>query len=111
MMRLPRAAALFCLAFAGCHDEDEISVVNAGGQAVLVAIEWDSGGGDGWNDGRRRRFLEVPAGGIYQDEFGHVSILEILITRKSDGAVLLAEEFDADDFDDDHGHIEIFVTP
>ncbi len=108
-MRTRWPAALLLLALSACHDEDEISVVNAGGQAVLVDLEWDHG--DGWGEGRRHRLVEVPAGGIFHDEVGRVRDLEILIYRKSDGAILFAEDYDGDDFDDDHGHVEITVTP
>jgi hypothetical protein len=105
------ALAVALLALAGCHDEDELTVVNAGAEPVLVDVSWEDGGSD-WSWRRdRHRFIELAPGAIYHDDFGSVQDLEVVILRKSDGLILFAEDFDAEDFDDDHGHVEITVTP
>jgi hypothetical protein len=108
----PRAAALAALlALAGCHDEDELTVVNAGSEAVLLDLSWDEGDAYEWYDGHHHRLVELPPGAIYHDDLGTVGELDVVIVRKSDGLILFADEFDAEDFDDDHGHVEITVTP
>jgi hypothetical protein len=104
------AAALALVALAGCHSEDELTIINAGAEPVLADLEWRRDSTWDWND-RRHRLVEIPAGGIYSDDVGQVAKLNVLIFRKSDGLVLLSDDFEADDFDDDHGHIEITVTP
>ena len=104
-----RVAVVALLALAGCHDEDELTVINAGSEAVLVDISWDESEGYWRRD--HHRFVEVPAGAIYNDHFGFVQEMDVVITRKSDGLILFAEDYDAEDFDDDHGDVEITVTP
>ena len=106
-MRRAGAAALFALALAGCHDEDEISVINAGTEAVIVDLEY----WDGWYGRERHRVVELPGGAIYNKELGEPDEVDVLIYRKSDGLILFAADYDADDFDDDHGHVEITVNP
>lgn len=103
-----RAAALLALALAGCRDEDELTVINAGAEPALIEIEWDEGGT--WTR-RHDRFVELPAGGLYHKELGRVYDLEVVIRRKSDGLLLFAADYDAEDLDDDHGHVEITVEP
>jgi hypothetical protein len=106
-----RAAAFALLALAACHDEDELTVVNVGSEAVLVDISWEESNGEWYRRRDRHRFVEVPAGGIYNDEFGVVGDMDVVVYRKSDGLILFAEDYDADDFQDDHGHVEITVSP
>lgn len=106
------AAAILLLALAGCHDEDELTVINTGSESVLVDVDWTHGGDYGWYDhDHHHRLVEVPPGGIFNDEFGFVEDMDVIIYRKSDGLILFAADFDAEDFDDDHGDIEISVTP
>lgn len=106
-----RAAVLALLALAGCHDEHELTVLNAGDEAVLIDISWEEGDA-GWYGRRdRHRFVELPPGAIYHDDFGFVQDMDVLIFRKSDGLILFAEDYDGEDFDDDHGHVEITVIP
>lgn len=102
------ALLLLLLAASGCRDEDEISILNTGAEPVLAEIEWRQGD---WGSERRRRFVEIPAGAVYSRELGWVDELDVLIRRKSDGLILFAEDYDAEDLDDDHGHVEIAVTP
>ena len=107
-----RRAALALLALAGCHDEDELTIVNVGDETVLVELSWHDGGGYYWYDGDHHHdFIELPPGGIYHDDVGYVDELDVVIFRKSDGLILLADDFDAEDFDDDHGHVELTVDP
>jgi hypothetical protein len=105
------AAALALLALAACHDENELTVVNAGAEPVLVDISWEESDGEWVRRRDRHRFVEVPAGGIYNDDFGRVGDMDVVIYRKSDGLILFAEDYDAEDFDDDHGDVEIIVSP
>lgn len=107
-MRRAAAVALAALALAGCHDEDELSVFNTGSEAVIIDLEyWDGG----WYGDDHHRLVELPAGGVYTKDLGYAAEMDIVIFRKSDGLILFAGDFDAEDFDDDHGHVEIFVNP
>src|SRR5262245_38812709 len=98
------ALAVAALALPACHDEDELIVVNDGAEPVLIEIAWDEGD-DYYGYDDHHRFVELPAGGIYKDDFGTVYDMDVLIYRKSDGLILFAADFDAEDFDDDHGDI------
>jgi hypothetical protein len=102
------AVAFAALALAGCHDEDEVTVVNTGSEAVIIDLEYEDGD---WYGDDRHKLVELPAGAIYNKELGSVYEMDILIYRKSDGLILFAADYDAEDFEDDHGHVEIFVEP
>jgi hypothetical protein len=104
------ALPLLLLALAGCHEEDELTIFNTGTEPVFVDIAWDEGDYD-WYDHHHHRFIELPAGAIYNDDFGSVREMDVIITRKSDGLLLFADDFDSEDFADDHGDIEIAVNP
>jgi hypothetical protein len=102
------AVAFAALALAGCHDEDEITVFNQGSETVIVDLEyWD---GDWWEDDHHR-VVELPAGAVYTKDVGRAYEVDILIYRKSDGLILFAADYDGEDFEDDHGHVEIVVNP
>jgi hypothetical protein len=106
-----RAAALALLALAGCHDEDELTIHNTGGEPVLVEIDWETSDSEWYWTRDHDRFVEIPAGGVYHDDFGFVREMDVVIVRKSDGLLLFAGDFDAEDFEEDHGDIEITVNP
>ncbi|HYE99111.1 MAG TPA: hypothetical protein VEJ18_09390, partial [Planctomycetota bacterium] len=83
-----------------------------GTSTVLVDVSWEEhadGCTGGWDDGHR--LYAVPPGETLVRRFGHVHDIDVLITRPSGGLVLFYDEFDADDFSDDHGKIEIAVSP
>ena len=110
-MRLAGLAAAVLL-LPACHDEDELQITNLGASTVLVDVSWEEHAdwcGCGWDDGHR--LYEVPPGATITRDFGHVHDMDVLITRQSDGLVLFYEDFDAEDFDDDHGKIEVAVNP
>lgn len=102
------AVAFAALAIAGCHDEDEITVFNQGSEPVIVDLEYWEGG---WYGDDEHRVVELPPGAVYTKDVGAAYEVDILIYRKSDGLILFAADYDADDFEDDHGHVEIFVNP
>lgn len=109
-MRRPWAVLL--LALAGCHSDDAITVINTGAEPVLVKLEWRGGRSWDWTWSEDDdRHFEVPAGGIVTEKVGRPEEVDVLILRKSDGLVLLADDFEQDDFESDHGHIEITVAP
>lgn len=98
--------ALFALLLvpAGCDaDEDwrwgdpELSVRNAGGQAVRVELE----------DPDDKAFTVLPGERKVKDLLSYR--IELRITRAADGLLLLEGDFDADDFDGDR--LEITVIP
>jgi hypothetical protein len=104
MIRTFAAAAV--LALCGCHDEPEILVHNQGGQPALVEIISDD---FTWHD-REHDLIELAPGAIYTNDYPGDEV-EVLIWRKSDGLILFAAVYDREDFEDDHGTIEIVVTP
>lgn len=111
MLRLAGLAAAVLL-LPACHDEDELQVTNLGASPVLVDVAvdehdpWCECGGD-----HDHHLFEVPPGATVVVDLGHVDEADVLITRRSDGLVLFYDEFDGDDFEDDHGKIEIAVSP
>jgi hypothetical protein len=92
-------------ALSGCHDEPEVLVHNQGTQPVIVEIIADD-----WDGGHDHDVFELPAGGLFKDDYPADEV-EVIISRKSDGLILFASVFDGEDFEDDHGTIEIVVTP
>ncbi len=104
---LKRSAALAALlALAGCDDRDhDLLITNTGTQPVIVEVASD----DSWNRNDHDIF-EVPAGATFREDYDSGNV-EVFIFRKSDGLILFAADFDREDFEDDHGTIEITVTP
>ncbi len=99
--------AFFLLALvAGCGDEDnDLVVTNVGGESVLVLVDFE---GD-WDDDEDQ--FVVPAGAILVRPYDTVHDLDVVIFRQSDRFLLFADSYDQEDFDDEHGDIEIVVAP
>jgi len=111
-MLRPAGLLAALLLLPACHGEDELQVTNLGGSAVLVDVAVDEH--DPWCECGRdhdHHLFEVPPGATVVVEVGHVDEMDVLITRQSDGLILFYDEYDADDFDDDDGKIEIAVSP
>ena len=102
---------LFVLALGGCHSDDELLVQNIGTQTVLVEVIFTYGSTDYTGEEHDHEFFQVPPGGLVVQDYGAVSDMDVFITRTSDGLLIFADSFDGGDFEDDHGRIEIVVSP
>jgi hypothetical protein len=101
------AALLATLALAGCIDDDaELVIDNVGSEPVLVHVEADAAWGHDEDD-----HFQVPAGERRVVSYDSPDEVEVRIRRASDGLTLFAASFDREDFEDDHGDIEIVVAP
>lgn len=102
-----RAIAFALLALASCMDEEyEILIDNVGNEDVQVFVEADADWGGDDDD-----FFVIPPGGRRVVSYDSPNEVEIRIWRKSDRLTLFAASFDREDFEDDHGTIEIAVSP
>jgi len=100
------AALAAVLAISGCHKDPEVLVQNSGSQPALVEVIAD----DDYYGDHEHDLFELPPGAIFKNDYRGREV-EVIISRKSDGLLLFAAVFDAEDFEDDHGTIEIVVTP
>jgi hypothetical protein len=101
------ALSLAALALCGCGDEDNDLVIdNAGGDTAVVHVDFKGAWGGEDDD-----FFEVPPGERRVVRYDAVGELEVFIRRKGDGLPLFSASYDQEDFDDDHGDIEILVAP
>jgi len=99
--------ALSLLALAGCRDRDnELVIDNFGADTAVVHVDFDGWWGDDDDD-----LFEVPPGERRVADYDSVRELDVFIWRKSDRLPLFSASFDQEDFDDDHGDIEIVVAP
>jgi hypothetical protein len=104
---LGKFAALLALAcLAGCDDDNDLLVTNGGTQPVIVEISTDNS----WSSGHEHDIFELPAGSVFREDYNSDDV-DVFIYRKSDGLILFASHYDRDDFEDDHGTIEITVIP
>jgi len=103
-------AVLFAFAvLPACHDRDHNSLLvhNQGTSTVVVDLTYKV-----YLDGNSRHSSSlVSAGTIFEDDLPIVRELHVVITRVSGGAILFKDDFNHDDFRDDHGRIEIVVFP
>lgn len=106
-MRVQTALALASIALGGCRDEDNDLVIdNVGSGTAVVHVDFRGTWGDDDDD-----FFEVPPGERRVARYDAVGELEVFIWRKSDRLPLFSASYDQEDFDDDHGDIEILVAP
>jgi hypothetical protein len=101
---------LFCGCLSLLEDQDrELVVVNNTASAIIVDVDVKSGS---WYDGDEDEDHEVVyPGGIFSEDYPGAGEVEIRVIRVSDGALLFAAEYDADDFEDEDGEIVITVNP
>ncbi len=105
-----RRAAFLVLAALGlpaCHGRDnEIFIANGGAGTAIVEIFEDCDCGD-----HDVGIVELAPGGSIKIDFHSATEVTVIIRRQSDGTLLFLDDFDEDDFDDEHGKIEIYVVP
>jgi hypothetical protein len=89
-----------------CGSRDSLYIQNIGTDTVIVSVSLDEP-----YDGHDHDVFEVPAGTAAKKRYENGVDLEVLIYRKSDGLILFADDFDREDFEDEHSTIEITVSP
>jgi hypothetical protein len=96
-----------CLALFADRDR-ELVVVNNTASAIIVDVDVE--GGTWYDDDDEDREIIYP-GGIFSEKYPGASEVEVRVIRLSDGALLFASDYDADDFEDEDGEIVITVNP
>lgn len=106
------APLLLISALAGCRDRDinELLIHNLGSVTVVVDVIYEKD--RLWKSSSDRRdIFEVPPNSLAERDYPRLEEMDIVITRKFDGALLFVGEFDQEDFSDEHGELDIFIYP
>ena len=103
-------AALLAVCWTGCIDRDnELIIDNGGHQPVLVDIRRE------YHPLSLRRdeheVAEVVGFSAFVGKYASFERMRLLVSRKSDGAILYAGSLSESDFDDWNGHIRFTVYP
>jgi len=109
-MKRAALAALLAASLSGCIDHDkELVVENRGSEPVLVDVTqehdpWSFQQDDHWN-------FELDGFLSWVGRFASVESVQLIVRRKSDGALLYANEFSLGDFEAFDKHIVVPVYP